>query len=90
MLFRSLHGVRTIPPRVRGDHVAVPEAPENAMMQRAVGRYQPGDFRFDVTPEIQRAIGGNVQVQQVIQAPVIPEVRRNPLRAARFQHEYEN
>ena len=59
------------------------EVPNAMMMRRAVGRYTPGDFHFSVTPEIQQAVGGNVAVQQVIQAPVDPPPRRNPTRAAR-------
>ena len=54
------------------------------MMRRAAGRYTPGDFRFNVTPEIQQAVGGNVMVQNVIQAPVDPPARRNPMRAVRL------
>jgi len=86
-LERELHQ-RVAPrgPRVVGQEPPLPH--EDPMMQRAAGRYQPGNFQFDVTPEIQRAIGGDVRVQQVIQAPVIPDVRRNPLRAARFDHHY--
>ena len=58
------------------------EAPP--MIRRAAGRYTPGDFRFNVTPEIQQAVGGNVVVQNVSQAPVDPPVRRNPMRAVRL------